>query len=192
MSIQPGATAGGPRQRLLVVTLAAVLVLVLALALRPLLLAGGNDARLAPTVTTTAGAAASTTTSTVVLGPSERPRQSTKDPFHPLVTAATAGSVASATPATGPTVQSTIPGAGAGTATAPAGATAERKVTLLDIVTRSGARAAKVEVDGTRYTVSEGESFAGSYRAVDIGSSCATFESGTTPFTLCEGEAVLK
>ena len=42
------------------------------------------------------------------------------------------------------------------------------------------------------YTVEEGERFASRYRAVDIGSECATFESGTTPFTLCEGEAVLK
>jgi hypothetical protein len=194
MSMQPGATAGGPRQRLIVVTLAAVLVLVLALAVRPLLLAGGNEARVAPTGTTTA-AAASTTTSTVVLGPSERPRQSTKDPFHPLVApAAAAGSAAGATPTTGPTVASTVPGAGAGTATTPGGGAtaAEHKVALADIVSQSGGRVAKVTVDGTAYTVSEGETFAGDYRAVDIGSSCATFESGTTPFTLCEGEAVLK
>jgi hypothetical protein len=49
-----------------------------------------------------------------------------------------------------------------------------------------------VTVDGTAYTVTEGERFAEDYRAVDIGDECATFESGTTPFTLCEGEAVLK
>jgi hypothetical protein len=49
-----------------------------------------------------------------------------------------------------------------------------------------------VTVDGTPYSVTEGESFAGSYRAVDINSECATFESGTTSFTLCQGEAVLK
>jgi hypothetical protein len=51
---------------------------------------------------------------------------------------------------------------------------------------------AKVTVDGHAYTVAEGQRFASRYRAVDIGSECATFESGTTPFTLCEGEAVLK
>jgi hypothetical protein len=193
MSMQPGATATGARQRLILVVLAGALVLALALALRPLVL---NRARptAAPTATTTASAAASTTTSTVVLGGSDQPLQSTKDPFRPLVTpgvaAATADSAAASTPTT---VQGTAPGAGAGTATAPGGgAVAEQKVTLLDIVTKSGAREAAVEVDGTRYTVAEGESFAGGYRAVDIGSSCATFESDTSPFTLCEGEAVLK
>ena len=89
---------------------------------------------------------------------------------------------------------STVPGAGAGTASTPGGGAvaAEQQVALVDIVTKSGASAARVEVDGTRYTVAEGDTFAGSYRAVDIGSSCATFESGSTPFTLCEGEAVLK
>jgi hypothetical protein len=193
MSMQPGATATGARQRLMLVVLAGALVLALALALRPLVL---NRARptAAPTATTAAGAAASTTTSTVVLGESDQPLQSTKDPFRPLVApgvaAATGDSAAASTPTT---VQGTAPGAGAGTATAPGGAAAaEQKVTLLDIVTKSGAREAAVEVDGTRYTVAEGESFAGGYRAVDIGSSCATFESGTSPFTLCEGEAVLK
>jgi hypothetical protein len=50
---------------------------------------------------------------------------------------------------------------------------------------------ARVTVDGTAYTVSEGERFASAYRAVDINSECATVE-GTTSFTLCEGEAVLK
>ncbi len=72
------------------------------------------------------------------------------------------------------------------------GSTAERKVTLLNVFSRSGTRYAKLSVDGSSYTVKEGDSFAGDYRVVDIGSACATFESGTTPFTLCEGEAVLK
>jgi hypothetical protein len=196
MSMQPGATATGARQRLILVVLAGALVLALALALRPLVLKRERPTA-APTATTAASAAASTTTSTVVLGESDQPLQSTKDPFRPLVTPGVAGgtgaTAAASAPTTGPTVQGTVPGAGAGTATAPGGAAAaEQKVTLLDIVTKSGARMATVEVDGTRYTVGEGESFAGHYRAVDVGSSCATFESGTSPFTLCEGEAVLK
>jgi hypothetical protein len=195
MSTQPGATATGARQRLLLGVLAGALVLALALALRPLVL-NRERPTAAPTATTAASAAASTTTSTIVLGGSQQPLQSTKDPFRPLVTPGVAGGTgapAAASATTGPTVQSTVPGAGAGTATAPGGAAAaEQKVTLLNITTKSGARMATVEVDGTRYTVGEGESFAGTYRAVDVGSSCATFESGTTPFTLCEGEAVLK
>jgi hypothetical protein len=197
MSMQPGATATGARQRLILVVLAGALVLALALALRPLVL-NREKPTAAPTATTTASAAASTTTSTVVLGESDQPLQSTKDPFRPLVSpgvaAATGAPAAASTPSTGPTVQSTVPGAGAGTGTVPGGGAtaAEHKVTLLGIVTESGARAARVEVDDTRYTVGEGESFADDYRAVDIGSSCATFESGSSPFTLCKGEAVLK
>jgi hypothetical protein len=190
MSTQPGATATGARQRLVLVVLAGALVLALAVALRPLVL-NRERPTAAPTATTAASAAASTTTSTVVLGGSAGQQlQATKDPFRPLVTPAGASSAAS-TPAT---VQGTVPGAGTGTATTPGGGAtaAEHKVVLSDIVSQSGGRVAKVTVDGTAYTVSEGETFAGDYRAVDIGSSCATFESGTTPFTLCEGEAVLK
>ena len=41
-------------------------------------------------------------------------------------------------------------------------------MTLVDITGQSGARTAKVEVDGTPYSVSEGESFAGAYRAVSL------------------------
>jgi hypothetical protein len=80
-------------------------------------------------------------------------------------------------------------GAGTGTASTPGGGTStERQVALVSITGGT----AKVTVDGTPYRVTEGESFAGGYRAVDINSECASFESSTTDFTLCEGEAVLK
>jgi hypothetical protein len=201
MAVQPQVTAGGSRQRLLLLLLAAVVAIGVALLLAGPALLGRRvaepaSAPAAVPVPTTASPAQLIGPSTTVGAGRSGTVAATKDPFRPLVTPGTAASGATAaasTPTTGPTVQSTVPGAGTGTATAPGGATAaEHKVVLLDIVTRSGAKAAKVEVDGTRYTVGEGESFAGSYRAVDIGSSCATFESGTTPFTLCEGEAVLK
>jgi hypothetical protein len=55
-----------------------------------------------------------------------------------------------------------------------------------------GTRYAKVAVDGTSYTATEGQRFADDHRVLDIGGGCATFESGTTRFTLCEDEAVLK
>jgi hypothetical protein len=203
MAVQPQVAAGGSRQRLLLLLLAGVGAIVIALlAAGPLLL--GRQAE-EPAPAPVAGPVPTTTAPAQVIGPSTTlgpggpgTVAAAKDPFRPLVSpgvAAAAGAPAAAsTPATGPTVQSTVPSAGAGTATAPGGGAAatEQKVTLLGFVTESGARAARVEVDGTRYTVGEGESFAGDYRAVDIGSSCATFESGTSPFTLCEGEAVLK
>ncbi|HEV3463620.1 MAG TPA: hypothetical protein VG846_06525, partial [Actinomycetota bacterium] len=99
------------------------------------------------------------------------------------------GEAGSVTPSTLAATGSTVPGAGAGTAPTPGGGTsAERQVSLVSI---SGGQA-RVTVDGAAYTVSEGETFASGYRATDIGSECASFESGTTSFTLCEGEAVLK
>jgi hypothetical protein len=207
MATQPQVTSGGSRQPLLVAALAGVLVLVFGLlVLRPLLSGGTDEAATPPAVT--AAAAPATTPQLInpstTVAPSGAATGSVKDPFRPLVTAGTAAATGGAgvTPAPGagtavgsPTattiaaVQPTVPGAGAGTATTPGGgAAAERKVTLVNVANGK----AKVSVDGASYTVEEGESFAGDYRAVDINSQCATFESGTTPFTLCEGEAVLK
>jgi hypothetical protein len=166
------------------------------LVVRPLLGRGtGESTGTAPPPVTAASAAPTTTpqvaspsTSVVTQGAAG----SVKDPFRPLVssgaTAATTQSgltPAGSTAATG----STVPGAAAPSASTPGGgATADRKVTLVNV---AGGKA-KVTVDGRSYTVAEGQRFASRYRAVDIGSECATFESGTTPFTLCEGEAVLK
>jgi hypothetical protein len=201
MAAQPQVTAGGSRQRLFLLLAAGVAAIGIGLLVAGPLLLNRQTTAPAPV----AGPAPATTTPPAPVAPSPTtgPGEpgtvgATKDPFRPLVApgaaAATGDPATSATPATGPTVQSTVPGAGQGSATTPGGGAtaATHKVTLLDIVSAAGATAAKVAVDGTRYTVSEGEAFAGDYRAVDIGSSCATFESGTTPFTLCEGEAVLK
>ena len=201
MATQPQVTSGGPRQLVLVAGLAGVLLLAVGLlVVRPLL--GGSDQGQAPPAVTSAGAAPATTTPQLI-APSTSVTASdaagsVKDPFKPLVSAGSAaaatGSGASAAAsgsATGTTVAtgSTVAGAGTGTASTPGGGTStERQVALVSI--KGGT--AKVTVDGKAYSVTEGESFAGGYRAVDINSECASFESGTTAFTLCEGEAVLK
>jgi hypothetical protein len=201
MATQPQVTSGGPRQLVLVAALAGVLLLAVGLlVVRPLL--GGSDQGQAPPAVTVAGAAPATTTPQLI-APSTSVTASAdvgsvKDPFKPLVStgsaAAATGSGASAAAsgsATGTTVAtgSTVAGAGTGTASTPGGgASTERQVALVSI--KGGT--AKVTVDGKAYSVTEGESFAGGYRAVDINSECASFESGTTAFTLCEGEAVLK
>jgi hypothetical protein len=199
MATQPQVTAG-PRQLVLVAALvAALLLLVGLLVVRPML--AGSDQGQAPAPVVTAGAAPATTTPQLIgpstsVTPSDGAAGSVKDPFRPLVSAGSAaaatesgvtasgdaGSVTPSTAATGSTV------AGAGTATTLGGSSAERQVALVSITGGT----AKVTVDGTAYTVSEGESFASGYRAVDINSECASFESATTAFTLCEGEAVLK
>jgi hypothetical protein len=49
-----------------------------------------------------------------------------------------------------------------------------------------------VSVDGTSYTAAQGETFADDYLVVDIGSTCATFDSPSGRFTLCKDEAILK
>jgi hypothetical protein len=200
MVTQPQVTSGGPRQLALVAALAGVLLLTVGLlVVRPLL--GGSDQGQAPPAVTSAGAAPAPTTPQLI-APSTSVTASddagsVKDPFRPLVSAGSAaaatesgvagagGSATATTVATG----STVAGAGTGTASTPGGGTStERQVALVSITGGT----AKVTVDGTPYRVTEGESFAGGYRAVDINSECASFESSTTDFTLCEGEAVLK
>jgi hypothetical protein len=195
MATQP-MTTGGPRQLLLVAALVAVLLLVVGLLVVRPMLSGGTEEGVAAPPPVTAGTAAPATTPQVATPSTSAVPQgaagSVKDPFRPLISSgATAATTQSGlTPSgTGAATQSTVPGAAAGTASTPGGgATADRKVSLVNV---TGGKA-KVTVDGRSYTVEEGESFASRYRAVDIGSECATFESGTTPFTLCEGEAVLK
>ena len=202
MATQPQVTAGGPRQLVLVAALAGVLLLIVGLLVVRPLLGGTDEGQTAPPAT--AGAVpATTTTLAQLIGPSTsvtasgEAAGSVKDPFKPLVStgsaaaATEAGVTADSGSATATTVAtgSTVAGAGTGTASTPGGgSTAERKVALVSISNGT----AKVTVDGTPYSVTEGERFADDYRAVDINSECASFESASTAFTLCEGEAVLK
>jgi hypothetical protein len=195
MATQPQVTAG-PRQLVLVAGLVAVLLLTVGLlVVRPML--AGSDEGQAPVPAVTAGAAPATTTPQLIgpstsVTPTGEAGATGKDPFRPLVSAGTpAAASESGVSVTGDTAAtgSTVVGAGPGTATSLAGGTsAEHQVALVSITGGT----AKVTVDGAPYTVSEGESFASGYRAVDISSECASFESSTTAFTLCEGEAVLK
>jgi hypothetical protein len=57
-------------------------------------------------------------------------------------------------------------------------------VVLVDIF--SSGTQAQVEVDGTVYTVSEGDTFASTFKLVSITGSCASFLNGDSPFSLCE------
>jgi len=188
MAIQPEVTAGGSRQRVLVLALAGVLLVVLVvLVARPLLLGGTQAPAGGPPVT--AGATPTTGAqlidpSTSVAGPTAG---TTKDPFRPLVGAA--GTEVTGSTAT--TVETTTSTSGSATVSG-SGATAEREVVLKDVYTRSGRRYVNVSVDGSSYTATEGERFADEYRVLEIGGACATFESGPARFTLCESEAILK
>jgi hypothetical protein len=198
MAIQPEVTAGrsgGSRQRVLVLALAGVLLLLLAvLVLRPLLLGGSAAPATAPAPAAAPGAAAApTTTLTQIINPSTSvagPAGVTaKDPFRPAAGAVTTAAATTTTAA--PTTTAAGAGAGAGTVSA-SGTTAQREVALDDVFSKSGKRHVKVSVDGTSYTAAEGDTFADDFLVLDVGSACATFESASGRFTLCEGEAVLK
>jgi hypothetical protein len=65
-------------------------------------------------------------------------------------------------------------------------------VRLVDIFTENGRERAQVQVDGTVYTVDEGEVFADSFQLLSISGDCATMLYGDDQFTICEGEEILK
>jgi hypothetical protein len=124
--------------------------------------------------------------STSVAGPTGA---TAKDPFRlPAAAVTTAATTTTAAPTTTTTAAG---GAGAGTVSA-SGTTAQREVVLDDVFSKSGKRYVKVSVDGTSHTAAEGDTFADDFLVLDVGSACATFESASGRFTLCEGEAVLK
>lgn len=106
-----------------------------------------------------------------------------RDPFEPLVSEATAG----------PPDDSATPGSnGNGSGSNGGDGTQAQRVTLVDIYTADGERFATVDVDGREYTVSEGETFAGSYRLLDLRRRCGDFVYGDERFTLCIGQEVQK
>jgi hypothetical protein len=78
---------------------------------------------------------------------------------------------------TPPTPTPTTPGGGQSTTMG------GHTVVLLDIF--QGGTKVQVEVDGTVFTVSVGERFAGNFRLVSISGSCARFVFGDEGFTLC-------
>jgi hypothetical protein len=194
MATQPEVTAGGSggsRQRVLVLALAGVLLLLLAVVvLRPLLLGGSAAPAPAPGV-----AAPTPTTLAQIINPSTSVAGPTgvtaKDPFRPAAGAVTTAATATTAAPTTTTAAAGGAGAGAGTVSA-SGTTAQREVVLDDVVSKSGKRYVKVSVDGTSHTAAEGDTFADDFLVLDVGSACATFESDSGRFTLCEGEAVLK
>ena len=78
---------------------------------------------------------------------------------------------------TPPTPTPTTPGGGQSTTMG------GHTVVLLDIF--QGGTKVQVEVDGTVFTVSVGETFDGNFRLVSISGSCARFVFGDEGFTLC-------
>ena len=130
-----------------------------------------------------------------------------KDPFDPLISASagtggttTAGTTAGTT--TGGTTTTTSDGTGTTTTTttttggdddAGGGDTVGgHRVRVIDVFVRGGQGRAQIQVDGTVYTVDEGERFAQNFQLTSTSGQCATMLFGDDEFTLCEGEEILK
>ena len=125
-----------------------------------------------------------------------------RDPFVPLIAAAATG--ATATGETGGTAEgdgTTDGGNGDGgengdgggaPQTQTGGAVGGHTVKLMDVFNKNGDTVAQVQVDGTVYTVSQGETFAESFQVLSISGKCATLLFGDDEFNLCEGEEILK
>lgn len=66
------------------------------------------------------------------------------------------------------------------------------RVKLVDVYKKGGEKRAQVQVDGTVYTVTEGETFAENFQLLSISGECASMLFGDDQFTICEGEEILK
>lgn len=133
-----------------------------------------------------------------------------KDPFDPLISASTgtgqttedpAEAAVGTTDATA-TMDAGVAGDGTGTTTTttttPRGGdeggdrVGGHRVRVVDVFRDDGSGRAQVQVDGTVYTVDEGERFAENFQLMSTSGQCATMLFGDDEFTLCEGEEILK
>jgi hypothetical protein len=118
-----------------------------------------------------------------------------RDPFDPLVSASSGGTgSASTTSASTGTTTGTISNGGQSGGESPSGGTSVsgHTVSVVDVFNSKRGPRAQLEVDGTVYTVDEGERFGGSFRLVSATQRCAGLLYGDDQFTLCEGEQILK
>ncbi len=181
-----------PRDRRALIIFVAVAGVALLAFLYLNVLRGGGGEEAAPPAVSTGGP-----TPTPTVSPTPTPRETlppvvlagSRDPFSippALQTGAPPPSGSVGPPPTGtgtppptgtPSPTPTTPGGGQSTTVG------GHTVVLLDIF--QGGTKAQVEVDGTVFTVSEGETFDGNFRLVSISGSCARFVFGDEGFTLC-------
>ncbi len=129
-----------------------------------------------------------------------------KDPFRPAIALATgtSGVVTGDTTGTGSATEDggaggDGSGGGGGTGGGDTSGGTRRdesvgghRVRLIDVFTQGGEQRARVQVDGTVYTVEEGDRFADNFELLSIEGQCASLLFGDDQFTLCEGEEILK
>lgn len=186
-----------------------VLVVLLA-AVYFLFLRGGGEEEVAPPPTGSAVPAPAPTpepTETPGADDGESPVETfelfaPRDPFEPLVSAAGGGGVTTGggavdtgggTDTGGTGVVDGGDTGGTGTGDGSNGSNVDgHRVKVIDVFRQNGRDRAQIQVDGTVYTVDEGEDFADNFRLVSASGQCATMLFGDDEFTLCEGEEILK
>jgi hypothetical protein len=162
---------------------------------------GGDDPAVAPASTQTADIGGTPTTpSTTAPGAPEIPSGefdvfATRNPFEPAIQITdTSSDVPESVPTDGGSSPSPDPAPVPTDPTTPAspdpsGGTA---VAVIDVYDEAGATLAVVQVGSTQYTVAAGQVFATSYKVVSLSGTCGQFMYGDSPFSLCEGEEVIK
>jgi hypothetical protein len=129
-----------------------------------------------------------------------------KDPFRPLISDSAATSGTGATTSGSVAAPAGTPGTGTGTAQPSGGSdiggssgsgsgdssVGGHRVRLIDTFQAGGRARARVQVDGTVYTVDEGDRFADNFELLSINGDCASMLFGDDQFSLCEGEEILK
>lgn len=117
-----------------------------------------------------------------------------KDPFKPLIAPAGTGTVAAPAPVTGTDTGTGTPSGGSdiSSGTDNDDTVGGHRVRLIDTFRAGGEARVRVQVDGTVYTVGEGDRFADNFQVVSISDSCASLLFGDDQFSLCEGEEILK
>ncbi len=119
----------------------------------------------------------------------------TRNPFEPAVEVTPESDTGSGTTGGTSTPTDTTPtGSTDTTTTTPASPnpSAGTTVAVIDVFQQGTGTAAVVQVGSTQYTVVAGQVFATSYKVVSLSGTCGQFMFGDSPFSLCEGEQVIK
>lgn len=115
----------------------------------------------------------------------------TRNPFEPVVQITPSTPIETTPTTTGGTSPTTTPTTPT-TAPPSQNPSAGTPVALIDVFEQDGQTLVRVQVGSTVYTVAAGQTFATSYKLVSVSGTCAQFLYGDSPFSLCEGEEVIK
>jgi hypothetical protein len=161
---------------------------------------GGDDPAVAPASTQTADVThggTQTPPTTAAPGAPEIPTGefdvfATRNPFEPAIQVTETPDVpeTGAGDGTTPPADPTIPAAP--TTPASPDPSAGTTVAVIDVYEDASGTLAVVQVGSTQYTVAAGQVFATSYKVVSLSGTCGQFMYGDSPFSLCEGEEVIK